>query len=196
MAVDVVAKAWLVELPASYVPEGKKLAHKFLLPGINDGSTFTRLPLLNNSEILVISFFDGVLYLNYAFIWHAGEIEWKTARKKLNRHGIQTFEDEPELRFIACAGSLDESIEFASQFIRKSKTLAHYGHALRLDRGVDFISDSQGFACYAQFGWEKITGGCPEFCVNGQTDGVFRLTQRREYDHIKIQSKANRRAAI
>jgi len=38
--------------------------------------------------------------------------------------------------------------------------------------------------------------GCPEFCVNGQTDGVFRLTQRREYDHIKIQSRTNRWAAI
>jgi len=45
--------------------------------------------------------------------------------------------------------------------------------------------------------WQLNYGnGGLEFCVNGQTDGVFRLTQRREYDHIKIQSRANRWAAI
>ncbi|MDT8376133.1 MAG: hypothetical protein RQ867_05255 [Mariprofundaceae bacterium] len=42
----------------------------------------------------------------------------------------------------------------------------------------------------------KPLGGCPEFCVNGQSGGEFRLTQRREYDRFKTTSRPDRWFAI
>jgi len=39
-------------------------------------------------------------------------------------------------------------------------------------------------------------GGCPGFCVNGQTDGAFRHTQRREHDRFKATQRPHRQGYV